>query len=129
MFIENIEELKELIARTKLVLVLTEPLCDLETRERIFRDIAETYKKDGEIVFKPHPTDVLDYKKLFPGNFVIDRKVPMEMMNFIPGIMFEKVIAVFTEMSGVSFSKENIRLGEDFMEKYEDPARHRYKDD
>ncbi len=127
-FIENIDELNTLIAHDKAVLILTEPLCDMDTREQIFRDIVSMYEKEGRIIFKPHPNDLLDYKQLFPGNIVIDRRVPMEMMNFIHGLMFEKVVAVFTEMSGIAFAKECIRLGSDFMDHYEDPAIHRYND-
>lgn len=127
-FIENIDELNELIAHDKAVLVLTEPLCDMATRERIFQDIVSVYKKEGKIIFKPHPNDLLDYKKLFPEYIVIDRRVPMEVMNFIQGLMFEKAVAVFTEMSGISFAKECVRLGADFMDHYEDPAIHRYND-
>ena len=127
-FIENIDGLMQLVAQGAPLLVLTEPLCDLETRKTIFKDIVATYEKEGEIVFKPHPNDLLDYTKVFPGSLVIDRKVPMEMMNFIPGLMFEKVVAVFTELSGITFAKECVRLGSDFMDKYEDPAIHRYND-
>ena len=127
-FIENIGQLNQLIAQGKMILVLTEPLCDMETRKTIFQDIVAEYEKEGEIVFKPHPNDLLEYSAIFPENIVIDRKVPMEMMNFIPGLMFEKVVAVFTEISGIAFAKEKVRLGSDFMDKYEDPAIHRYND-
>ena len=51
-FIENREALvKDLSAegrKRKKVLVLTEPLCDLTTREQIFTDIVNTYKWFGE---------------------------------------------------------------------------------
>lgn len=127
-FIENIEYLQKLIAHDAMVLVLTEPLCDMETREIIFKDIIERYKNDGKIIIKPHPNDLLDYANLFPQNMVIERRVPMEMMNFISGLMFEKVVAVFTELSGIAFAKEKIRLGSDFMDQYEDPSVHRYND-
>ena len=128
-FIENIDALEELIAHDKTVLILTEPLCDLETRERIFKDIVDMYKEEGKIVFKPHPNDFLEYSRIFPDNIVIDRKVPMEMLNYIPGLMFEKVIAVFTVTEGISFAKSCVHLGSDFMDQYEDPKIHRYNDD
>ena len=59
---------------------------------------------------------------------MIEKMVPMEVLNFIPGLMFEKVIAVFTVITGISFAKDSIRLGPDFMDKYEDPMIHRYND-
>ena len=127
-FIENIDELSTLISHDKVVLILTEPLCDMETRKTIFQDIFAMYEKDGKIIFKPHPNDLLDYKKIYPTNIVIDRRVPMEMLNFIPGLLFEKVVAVFTEISGIAFAKEGIRLGSDLMDRYEDPSIHRYND-
>lgn len=127
-FIENIDDLKKLAVQEKAVLILTEPLCDLETRERIFRDITAMYQAEGMLVMKPHPNDHLDYKKYFPDCIVIDRKVPMEMLNFLKNVMFEKAVAVFTELADIKFAKEKIRLGSDFMDKYEDPSVHRYND-
>ena len=50
------------------------------------------------------------------------------MLNFIPDISFKKVIAVFTELSDISFAETKVRLGEEFMDRFEDPAIHRYND-
>ena len=83
------------------------------------------YKDEGVIVLKPHPRDLLDYTKVFPEYPVIDGTVPMEMLNFLP-VHFSKVVGVFTELSGIKFADEKVRLGEDFMDKYEDPMIHRY---
>lgn len=109
----------------KKVLVLTEPLCDLETRARIFRDIIAMYGKDAVVVLKPHPRDELDYNALFGQYFRIDRTVPMEMLNFIPGAYFDKLISVFTETAAIQFAAEKIKLGPDFMDAYEAPHIHR----
>ncbi|MBP3352771.1 MAG: lipooligosaccharide sialyltransferase [Lachnospiraceae bacterium] len=127
-FIENSDEMRHLVKHTSMVLILTEPLCDMETRKIIFEDIITEYEKNGTIVIKPHPNDLLNYSELFDDTFVIDRKVPMEMMDFIDGLMFEKVVAVFTELTGIGFAKEKVRLGSDFMDKYEEPSIHRYND-
>ncbi len=128
-FIKNYKELESLIAKEEdMLLILTEPLCDLETREKIFREIAVTYREEGRLVFKPHPNDWMDYEKVFPGDIVIAKEVPMEMLNFIPDISFKKVIAVFTELSDISFAETKVRLGEEFMDRFEDPAIHRYND-
>ncbi len=109
----------------KKVLVLTEPLCDLVTRERIFRDIIEMYGQDAVVVLKPHPRDELDYNALFGAYFRIDRTVPMEMLNFIPGAHFDRLISVFTETAAIQFATEKIKLGPDFMDAYEAPHIHR----
>lgn len=132
-FIENREALvKDLSTegkQQKKVLVLTEPLCDLATREQIFADIVNTYKWFGEeegcVIMKPHPRDVLDYAKLFPENIVLDGKFPMEILNFVDGLYFDRVVTVFTVPDAILFAGEKIFLGEDFMDKYEAPEIHR----
>lgn len=128
-FIRDKEGLERQIAEANAVgdkiLILTDPLCTLEVREKIFRDIIDTYKSEGTIFLKPHPRDVLDYRKLFPEIPQFDATVPMEMLNFIPGVRFKKVVAVLTEVKAIQFADEIDRLGEDFMDKYEDPLIHR----
>ena len=63
-FIRNRKELEEKMAHVmgeeKKILILTEPLCDLVTRERIFRDLIEQYGKEGTVFLKPHTRDELD---------------------------------------------------------------------
>jgi hypothetical protein len=106
------------------ILILTEPLCDLDTRETIFRDIIEKYQKEGKIFIKPHPRDLLNYRERFAEYPQFDATVPMEMLNFFPGLRFKKVVGVLTETSGIQFADEAIRLGPDFLDKYEDPSKH-----
>ena len=60
-----------------------------------------------------------------PEGPLIDATVPMEILNYFPNVCFDKAIAVLTEVSGIHFAKENVRLGMDFMDKYEDPKIHR----
>lgn len=107
------------------ILILTDPLCTLDVREKIFRDIIAKYEPEGTIFLKPHPRDVLDYRKLFPEYPQFDATVPMEMLNFFPGLRFRKVVAVLTEVKAIQFADEVVRLGEDFMDAYEDPLIHR----
>lgn len=111
------------------VLVLTEPLCGLDVRERLFHDVIEQYGKtcgeDTVIMIKPHPRDVLDYHRLFSQYIVLDGKFPMEVLNFIPKLRFRRVVSVFTVPSAIRFAEEIIYLGEDFMDNYEPPEMHR----
>ncbi|MDR2044046.1 MAG: glycosyltransferase family 52 protein [Clostridium sp.] len=107
------------------ILILTDPLCTLEVRERIFRDIIAMYEPEGRIFLKPHPRDELDYRTLFADYPQFDAAVPMEILNFFPELRFRKVVGVLTELSGIRFAEEKIRLGEDFMDAYEDPPVHR----
>ena len=50
---------------------------------------------------------------------------PMEVMNFIPGLRFRRVVSVFTVPNAIRFAEEIVFLGEDFMDQYEEPALHR----
>lgn len=125
-FVADADRIKELSGHRDALLVLTEPLCDPETRKQIFRDIKQQFEGEGEIVFKPHPNDHTDYRELFPDNLVLDGKMPMEILNFCEGLHFRKIISVFTELGAIEFAEEKLRLGERFMDKYEDPAKHTY---
>lgn len=131
MFIENMDELQQKLdtgAQEK-ILVLSEPLCDLETRKRIFTDVINEYGqingRKAQILIKPHPRDILDYEEIFPEHIVVNGMFPMEIMNFIPGLRFRRVVSVFTVPNAIQFADEIVYLGEDFMDKYEEPALHR----
>lgn len=131
MFIENMDELQQKLnsGADDKILVLSEPLCDLEVRKQIFSDIVKEYGEiDGrkcQILIKPHPRDILDYVKEFPEHVVLEGKFPMEILNFLPGVRFRRVISVFTVPNGIKFADEILFLGEDFMDKYEAPEIHR----
>lgn len=106
-------------------LILTEPLCTLDIRKQIFTDLIREYEKEANITLKPHPRDELDYKKEFPKENVIEKMVPMEVLNFFEGQPFDKAISVLTEIKGIRFARECVRLGPDFMDKYEEASIHR----
>lgn len=128
-FIRDIDRLKKQIEECgraeKKILILTEPLCTLEVRERIFRDIVNMYEKEGTVFLKPHPRDMLDYRKCFPNLLQFDAAMPMELLQFFKGLHFSKVVGVLTEMKGILYADETVRLGPDFMDQYEDAHIHR----
>lgn len=128
-FIRDKEKLEHQIAASSKIgdkiLILTDPLCTLEVREKIFRDIIKVYEKEGTVFLKPHPRDELDYRTLFAEYPQFDATVPMELLGFFPGLRFKKAVGVLTEMKGIGFADEAVRLGADFMDAYEDPAIHR----
>lgn len=131
LFVENPDRLMEQLAQGagQKVLILSEPLCSLDVRRQIFTDIIEEYGmvdgKKAQILIKPHPRDVLDYAKEFPEHIVLSGSFPMEILNYIPGLSFKRVVSVFTVPNGIMFAEEIVFLGEDFMDRYEAPELHR----
>jgi len=127
-FIENSEELINQINANnskQAIMILTDPLCDLDTRKQIFKDIIKEYGEGSLVYIKPHPRDVLDYSREFPETTVISGRFPMEVMNDIDGLRVDKLVSVFTRVENIQFANECILLGEDFMDKYEAPEIHR----
>ena len=127
-FVRNKEELLEQIKASgkdeNKILILTEPLCTLDVREKLFRDLAEEYGKEGTVYFKQHPRDLMDYKTLFSEYPQFDANIPMEVLNYFPDLHFKKVVGIWTEMKALKFADEIVRLGAPFMDKYEDPQIH-----
>lgn len=78
-FIEDKESIQETLENLddarKNYVILTEPLCTLDVRKQIFADLIEQYKDEANIILKPHPRDVLDYKKEFPKEKIIEKMV------------------------------------------------------
>lgn len=107
------------------VMILTEPLCEMDVRKKLFGDIIDMYRQDHRIIIKPHPRDVLDYEKEFPDTTVIREKFPMEVLGDVEGFEVDKVVSVITQMDNVYFAKEIVYLGLDFLDKYENPDIHR----
>lgn len=129
-FVKNLEELEKAVRDSAggAVLVLTEPLCTLDVRERIFTDIVKQYGEGKKVIIKPHPRDDLNYAEIFPDKIVLDRTVPMEMLNFFENCQVDLAISVLTNTEGIKFAKEVKMLGADFMDAYEDPEIHRQKE-
>lgn len=128
-FIRDMDTLQRQIAECgreeNKILILTDPLCTLDVREQIFKDIIAMYEKEGTVFLKPHPRDVLDYRKHFPEIPQFDAAVPMEILQFFENLHFSKVVGVLTEMKGITYADETVRLGPDFMDKYEEAHIHR----
>lgn len=131
-FVKNMDKITETLGNLKegekSVLILTEPLCELDVRKQIFRDLVSEYSKEGVVLIKPHPRDMLDYNELFPNELVFDKTVPMEMFRLLEGVRFSKVVSVYTQLASITFADEKVYLGNDFMDKYEAPEIHRKKE-
>lgn len=121
-FVGDMEKLKRKLAERchsqPKILILTEPLGDVEVRGELFFKIIDRYGqckgKEAQIFIKPHPMDIVDYQTLFPDYIVLDGKFPMEILNLIPDLYFDRVISVFTVPSGIKIAGEIISLGRGF---------------
>lgn len=134
LFIRNLPELEQALKQAKATgkevsLILTEPLCqDLSMREKLFRDMIREYGGDGVVLIKPHPRDVLDYRKLFADYIVLDGGFPMEILNFVCrelSMEFSRVVTVYTVPSSIHCARQKLYLGDEFMDRYEEPSLHR----
>lgn len=135
LFIANLDELTAKLHEAAstgkpTILVLSEPLLpDLRDRKRLFRDLIRengtVNGRQGTIVIKPHPRDRLDYRKEFPEYIILDPFFPMEVLNFIDGLMFDRVVTVYTVPDSLHCVREKVYLGDDFMDRYESPEIHR----
>ena len=52
-------------------------------------------------------------------------RFPMEMMNYFEELHMDRVISILTVIDEIAFADEKIKLGNDFMDLYEDPKLHR----
>lgn len=119
------------------LLILTDPLAvtgrlpDEETQIRLYRDIIEKYGQtsneasgDGATIgtgvfIKAHPRDSVDYKSVFPGATVIDKTIPMEVMNFDKNFHADKAITVSSSaIYGLEQVDEKIYLGSEILDNY-----------
>lgn len=109
----------------KSILILTEPLCSLDVRKKLFCDLVSRYSKEGTVFIKPHPRDELNYASLFDDIVVFEGLMPMEIFSFYKEGKFDKVVSVLTQLGCVDFAIDKEYLGYDFLDLYEDPKVHR----
>lgn len=107
----------------KNILILTEPLF-LDRRVKsesdqisLYRNIIKEVNNDNyNIYIKPHPRDLINYERLVSNNNIIDKDIPIEVLNFNNNVYFEKAIAITsTSIDGIKFVKERIKLGNKFI--------------
>lgn len=129
-FMEDSEEfLASVSGRGDCILFLTMPHPkEEEKREQICNDIIRDYCEGAHVVIKPHPRDTVDYAALRPDCTVVKGRFPVEVLNFLPGVRFKRIISIATTaMDTLDFADEKINLGDTFWDKYEDPALHNWK--
>ena len=129
MFMDEPEELLRQIESApqdkRKVMILSDPVCDLDTRQQIMRDIIDEYAKDALVFIKPHPRDKVDYSNAFKDCIIIKGRFPMEILNEIPQFKMDTVVSILTVVDAIEFAETKVFLGADFMDRYEDPSIHR----
>lgn len=101
-------------------LIITQPLyednflkSEIE-KVRIYKSIIEEYCKGEKYVIKTHPREKTDYSKFFKN--VINYNFPLEIINFIDDLQFNKVITISsTSINIINNCNEKIFLGWEWL--------------
>ncbi len=89
----------------KSVLLLTQPLyidgtvSSEEEQIEIYKRLVAENITDEKLVIKPHPRDLTDYSAAFPEAVILDKNMPVEVMDLLLSISFK--ISLVSEFSSV----------------------------
>ena len=106
------------------ILILTQPfyqdgLVDSEQKQIIlYKQITKEFGKKGMTIYiKPHPRDMLDYKKFFLDAVILDKNMPVEILNINKKMeSFQSVITVSsTAINNLCFTEKRIVLGNSYL--------------
>lgn len=69
-------------------LILTEHLADCsimrwDEQKTLYQYLVDYFLSEYNIIFKPHPTDLMDYENIFPHAKVIRKRFPSELLPFV----------------------------------------------
>lgn len=102
----------------KSVLLLTGPYSEEHIitekyKMDLYRKILEPFHKDYYIYIKPHPREITNYQNLLSGNLmVLEKNFPIELLNIILDIPFEKCITIDSSaLKNLKCVKEKVLLG------------------
>lgn len=85
------------ILKDKTIIVLTQPfstdkvISEIE-QKRIYEDILSNYNYN-DVVIKTHPRDTFDYRKYFNDVYVMDKPIPMQLLDIL-NIVFQEAATV-----------------------------------
>lgn len=63
-----------------------------ERKIQIYKDMIKDLRQD-DLLIKPHPREVTNYKDIFPDVFVFDKKLPMQLLT-LAGIKFDHCYSI-----------------------------------
>ncbi len=108
------------------ILILTEPFWVTKrlpyenTQIKMYKDIIEQFSDGGNVYIKPHPRDKISYSEVFENVIVLEKNIPMEVLNFSDLFKVKKSITVTSSaINGITCDKEKICLGAEFLAKYQ----------
>lgn len=110
---EEVEVIKQKISGEKVILLLTQPISELEwigvpESEKIdlYTKIIKKYP-GKKVLIKPHPREKTDYKEIFVDCKILSNSYPIELL-FILGLKVERIVTLFS--SGVYGMDENTKI-------------------
>lgn len=123
-FAGNQNVCQELTGRELLLLTepfaLTNRLTDEQTQIRMYRDIVEKYAEGRPLLIKAHPRDTLDYAEIFPEAQILERNLPMEILDFYSGFQPDLALTVTSSaVFGVPGARQTLSLGIEFLRQYQ----------
>lgn len=110
-----------------LSLLITQPfyqdkLIDSEAEQiKLYQNIVDKYFKNDNFIIKTHPRERINYNKIISNNkmIIIKEKFPIEVLNFIPNLKFNKVITISSTSIGlINNCEEKITLGWDYIDNF-----------
>lgn len=113
-FTDKIDE----ISGEKKIIILTQPLylerlVDTEEKQiEIYRNMIKKYQDEYSICIKPHPRDLVEYNKIFENVIIIDKNIPIEIINFDKSFYFDIGITVTsTSINTIENIEQRISVG------------------
>ncbi len=121
----DLENHTALSGEKEAVLILTEPfavtgrLSGEGAQVRIYRDVIARYAAGREVLIKPHPRDSLDYGLYFSRIKMIDKNIPMEVLNYDEEFHISLAVTITSSaVWGVRCADEKIYLGQDCLDNF-----------
>jgi Glycosyltransferase family 52 len=109
----------------KKLLVITQPLSedDFITEEykvSLYRQIIDDYAGQYKVYLKPHPRELTNYRQQLQREFVeIPRSFPLEMLDLMKTITFEKGVTLFSSsLSNLECIEQKIQLGKAHVKEF-----------
>lgn len=107
------------------MLILTEPFAltgrvpSESAQVRLYEDVITNYGEGRPVLIKAHPRDTMDYRRYFPQAQILEKNVPMEVLNFDEEFrIFRAVTVTSSAVQGIRCAQEKLYLGPEFLARY-----------